>query len=58
MERENLPPLNRHNHKESEEQKETGTAKNLGRIIPFPSPPGRNLKKIRELYEDIFDPRS
>ncbi|TGL51979.1 hypothetical protein EHQ61_07100 [Leptospira wolffii] len=57
MERENLPQLNRHNFQETEDQKEISTAKNRGRVIPFPSPPGRNLKKIRELYETLFDPK-
>lgn len=57
MERENLPQINGHNHQEPEDRKEEGTAKNRGRVIPFPSPPGRNIKKIRELYEHLFDPK-
>lgn len=55
MERENLPRFNGHNTLEPEDKKNISTAKSEARIIPFPTLPGRNLRKIRELYEILFD---
>ncbi|TGK11677.1 hypothetical protein EHO60_05120 [Leptospira fletcheri] len=57
MERENLPRFNGHNLSEAEEEKKTPFEVGNTRIIPFPTLPGRNLRKIRELYEILFDSR-
>ncbi|TGK21181.1 hypothetical protein EHO61_04850 [Leptospira fluminis] len=57
MERENLPRFNGHNLSETEEEKKAPFEAGSTRIIPFPTLPGRNLRKIRELYEILFDSR-